>query len=169
MSISDLGAFGSFIASIAVFVTLVYLARQVSQGNTLHRMQSRETMMNQDLITLQLQLSDLGITQAFYKDNPDEDELLKLQLFLTLFLRQREWEWLMHKDGIFPEDVYQTYLGVIALFFGTERTRNWWKEIGKTAMDAEFAAEVDRLIDGQPLTEYWAKSAQFARNGWRPA
>jgi hypothetical protein len=65
MTISDLGALGSFLASIAVFVTLVYLARQVHQGNTVNRMQSRESMMNQDLVTLQLQLADRDITRSF--------------------------------------------------------------------------------------------------------
>jgi hypothetical protein len=70
MSINDLGALGSLIASIAVFATLVYLARQVSQGTTLHRMQSRETMMNQDLVTLQLQLADTDITKAFFQGQP---------------------------------------------------------------------------------------------------
>lgn len=46
-------------------------------------------MMNQDLITLQLQLADIDISKAFYEEKPSEDDLLKLQLFLTLFLRQR--------------------------------------------------------------------------------
>jgi hypothetical protein len=105
MSISDLGAIGSFLASIAVFVTLVYLARQ------------------------------------------------------------REWEWLLHKDGVFPEDVYQTYVGVITLFFGTERTRKWWDTVGKTAIHPKFAAEVDKMIASSPLTDYWKRSTEFSRTG----
>ncbi len=164
MTISDLGALGSFLASIAVFATLIYLARQVRQGNTLARMQSRESMMNQDLVTLQLQLADLDITKAFYKKDPNEDELLKRHLFLTLFLRQREWEWLLHKDGVFPEDVYRTYLEVIALFFGTEETRSWWNGIGKTAITPQFAAEVDKLLESRPLTDYWSTLGQLTKS-----
>jgi len=74
----------------------VYLARQVRQGNSLHRMQSRESLMNQDILALQLQLADPNITKTFYKEAPSEDDLPKLHLFLVLFLRQREWEWLLH-------------------------------------------------------------------------
>jgi hypothetical protein len=156
VTISDLGALGSFLASIAVFITVVYLARQVRQGNTLHRMQSRETLMNQDVLTLQLQLADSSITKSFIKQDPSEDELLKLHLFLTLFLRQREWEWLLHKDGVFPKELYETYMGVFPIFFGTERTRKWWNSMGKTAIAPEFSAEIDKMLENQPLTTYWS-------------
>jgi len=165
VTISDLGALGSFLASIAVFITLVYLARQVRQGNILHRMQSRESLMNQDVLTLQLQLADPSITKAFYKEVPSEDDLLKLHLFLTLFLRQREWEWLLHKDGVFPKELYQAYLEVFPLFFGTERTRNWWNLVGKTAINPDFAAEIDELLEKRPLTTYWSTLEQLTKNG----
>ena len=161
MTLGDLGAVGNFLASIAVFVTLVYLARQVHQGNVFARMQSRESMMNQDLLTIKLQLADPDITKSFYKESLSEDDLLKLQLFLTLFLRQREWEWLLYKDGVFPEDVYRTYVEVIPIVFGTKHTLRWWNSIGKTAIDPEFAAEIDRLLENRPHTDYWSRTAEF--------
>ena len=161
MTLGDLGAVGSFLASIAVFVTLVYLARQVHQGNVFARMQSRESMMNQDLLTLKLQLADPDISKSFYKEDLSEDDLLKQQIFLTLFLRQREWEWLLYKDGVFPEDIYRTYLEVIPLFLGSERTLRWWNSIGKTAIDPEFAAEIDTLLENRPHTDYWRRTQAF--------
>ena len=164
MTISDLGSIGSFLASIAVFITLVYLARQVRQGNVLHRMHSRETLMNQDVLTLQLQLADLDISKAFYKENLNEDDLLKQHLFLTLFLRQREWEWLLHRDGVFPKELYETYTEVFPIFFGTEHTRKWWNTLGKSGMNPGFAAEIDRLLKTRPLTTYWSTLKQFAKN-----
>ena len=164
MTISDLGALGSFLASIAVFVTLVYLARQVRQGNVLHRMQSRESLMNQDVLTLRLQLADLDISKAFFKEDPTEDDLLKQHLFLTVFLRQREWEWLLHKDGVFPEELYQTYMEVFPLFFGTERTRKWWQTVGKTAINPEFASEIDKFLENRPLTTYWSAVEQLIKS-----
>lgn len=165
MTISDLGALGSFLASIAVFITLVYLARQVRQGNILHRMQSRESLMNQDVLTLQLQLADLDISKAFYKESPSEDDLLKQHLFLTLFLRQREWEWLLHKDGVFPRELYETYMEVFPIFFGTERTRKWWNSLGKAALNPDFAAEIDKLLETRPLTTYWSTFQQLTKGG----
>ena len=167
MSISDLGALGSFFAAIAVFVTLIYLARQVRQGNMVHRMQSRESLMNQDLVAIQLQLADLDLTKVFFKENPTRDDLLKLQLFLVHFLRQREWEWLLHKDGILPDDVYRTYVDVIHLFFSSERTKNWWNFVGKTAINSDFADEIDRIIESRPPTDYWHRVAEFLETGSR--
>ncbi len=165
MSISDLGALGSFLSTIAVFITLVYLARQVRQGNILHRMQSRESLMNQDVLTLQLQLADLDITKSFYKQSPSEDELLKQHVFLTLFVRQREWEWLLHKDGVFPKELFETYLEVFPIFFGTEYTRKWWNSFGKAALDPDFSAEIDKLLRARPLTTYWSTLRQLTKSG----
>jgi hypothetical protein len=165
VTINDLGALGSFFASIAVFITLVYLARQVHQGNILHRMQSRESLMNQDVLTLQLQLADLDISKSFYKEVLNEDDLLKQHLFLTLFLRQREWEWLLHKDGVLPKEVYETYLEVFPIFLGTERTRKWWNSLGKAALNRDFSAEIDKLLEDRPLTSYWSTFEQMTKSG----
>jgi hypothetical protein len=155
VTLSGIAAVGGFLASIAVIITLLYLARQVRQGNHLLRMQSRESLMNQDVLSLQLQLADTELTKTFYKQDPSEHELLRFHLYLTLFLRQREWEWLLHKDGVFPRELYETYQEVVPLFFGTERTRTWWNSIGKTAIHPEFAAEIDRLLERSPPTTYW--------------
>ena len=35
MTINELGSIGSFLAAIAVFITLIYLSRQVKQGENL--------------------------------------------------------------------------------------------------------------------------------------
>jgi hypothetical protein len=148
---------------VVVAVTLIYLARQVSQGNVLTRMQSRETLMNQDLLTLQLQLADRDISRTFYKETLDEDEWLKLHLFLTVFLRQREWEWLLHKDGVFPKEIYETYAEVIPIFFGTERTRKWWTALGKAAIAPQLAAEIDAMLAKRPMTDYWTGFLEFVR------
>ena len=161
MTISDLGSIGSFLAAIAVFITLIYLSRQVRQGNILARYQARQAMMEQDLTTLQLQMADLDIPSAFMSENPSREENLKMHLFLTHLMRQREWEWAQYKDGIIDHDVYQTYHEVIAIFLGTPRTREWWQGVGRSGMNPEFADEVDTLLADRGLSDYWKHTRAF--------
>jgi hypothetical protein len=47
MSIADLSALAEMIAAVAVVITLVYLARQIQQANTLARAQTRQIMVEQ--------------------------------------------------------------------------------------------------------------------------
>ncbi len=44
MTIAELGSLGEFIGSIAVFVTLMYLALQVRQSNISSRVQSNQAI-----------------------------------------------------------------------------------------------------------------------------
>lgn len=155
MTVADLGSLGSFLAAIAVFITLIYLARQVKQGNILSRFQVRQNMLEQDLESLRTQISNLDISLAFMKENPSEKELLKLHLFLTIMMRQREWEWFQYKDGVIGEDVYRTYHELIAIMFGTPKTREWWNTVGRMGVDPEFVKTVDALLSTRELTGYW--------------
>ena len=94
MSIQDLGALGEFVSSVVVLVTLVYLAIQVRQGNLHARSQARQRMVEHAHSELHTQMNDLSITHAVVKEGPlSEEEQAKLSLFLTQFMRQREWEW----------------------------------------------------------------------------
>lgn len=161
MTLSDLGALGSFLASIAVFITLIYLARQVRQGNMFARYQAREAMREHDLKSLEIQIDHPEITSVFLKEKPTQEELLKLHLFLVTILREREWEWNQYRDGIIDEAVYRTYHEVIALFLCTPRTRLWWETVGRTGINPEFATEVDSLLAGREPTEYWSQVTKF--------
>lgn len=161
MTIADLGALGSFLAAIAVFITLIYLSRQVRQGNILARYQARQNMMEKDLETLNTQISNLDITRAFMKENPTEEELFKLSLFLTIMVRQREWEWFQYNDGVIDEDVYRTYHELIAIMFGTPTTRKWWETVGRMGVDPRFVATVDELLANREFTSYWDNVKDF--------
>jgi len=161
MTIGDLGAIGSFLAAIAVFITLVYLSRQVKQGNLLARYQARQAMMEQDLTDLRLQIENPDIPLIFTNENPTREELMKVHLFLTHLMRQREWEWNQFKDNIIDEDVYKTYHEVIIIFLATPITRKWWNVVGRMGMNPDFAKEVDTLLSNSELTNYWEKAREF--------
>jgi hypothetical protein len=149
------------LAAIAVFITLVYLARQVKQGNVLARYQARQAMMEQDLATLQLQIENVGIPLVFTNENASREDLMKLHLFLTRILRQREWEWFQYRDGIIDEGVYKTYHEVIAIFLATPVTQNWWNTIGRMGMNPGFVEDVDALLSDRGHTEYWERAREF--------
>ena len=163
MTMSDLGAFGSFLAAIAVFVTLLYLARQVRQGNVFARYQVRQAMMEQDLSSLKLQIEHVDIPLNFTNENPGREELMRLHLFLTHIMRQREWEWFQFKDGLIDESVYKTYHEVIAIFLATPLTRDWWEAVGRSGMTEEFASDVDSLLSQRQSTDYWERARKFHR------
>jgi len=162
MSLGDLGALGSFFAAIAVFVTLIYLSRQVKQGNMLARLQVRQTMTEHDIAGLRNLLDDRGLTRAFLGRNATHDDLVRLHYFLTLSMRQREWEWFQYQERIIDENIYKTYHGVITIHLGTPISREWWETRGRAGLNPEFVSAVDELLSGQALAPYFEHVDEFA-------
>lgn len=121
--------------------------------------------MEQDLITLQLQIANPDIPLTFSDASPSAEDVMKLHLFLTHIMRQREWEWFQFRDGIIDEGVYQTYHEVIGIFLGTPRTLAWWKSVGRAGMNADFVSDVDMLLEKRGQTNYWDQVSEFRHLG----
>jgi hypothetical protein len=80
---------------------------------------------------------------------------------LIAAMRQREWEWFQYKDGVIKKDVYEAYHGVIALHLGVERTRRWWRSVGRIGFNSQFVADVDAFLAEQPTTTYFEEIRKF--------
>lgn len=122
-------------------------------------------MMEQDLTSLRTQIENTDLHYSLIKENPTEEGQLKLHLFLTIIMRQREWEWFQFNDGVIDEDVYRTYHEVNAIILGTANTRKWWETVGRRGQNHEFAKEVDTLLANRELTGYWKGVKEFISSG----
>ena len=147
MNWEAISAVGQIFGGIVVIGSLFYLAAQVRQGNRLAKLQARQRMIEQAQSELYAQMADPSISHANIKGDPlTEEEQAKLSLFLVAFMRQREWEWMQHQDGVIDADTYKTYYEVIAIHLGTPRSRKWWRVLGHFAFNPKFVAEVDQLL-----------------------
>ena len=164
ISIEAIGSIANLLAAIGVLVTLIYMSRQVRQGNRLARAQVRQRMVEQAHEELYRWGKDPELRACFIKKtplSPVEQEIV--HYFLLAAMRAREWEWFQHRDGIIGKDVYQTYHAVIALHLGVRQTRKWWQTVGRIGFDARFVAEVDEFLERQPLTNYFEEIRAFDR------
>ena len=148
MTISDLGSIANLLAAVGVLVTLIYLSRQVRQGNLLARSQARQHMVEQAHDELYQWKNDPRLRNCFSKATAlSEEEQEIVHYFLLAAMRQREWEWFQYKDTVIGKDVYEAYHEVIGLHLGTPRTRNWWGTVGRIGFNASFVAEVDSFLE----------------------
>lgn len=156
MSLSQLSAIAEIVSAVAVVVTLIYLSRQVRQGNLLARAQTRQWMIEQAHTELYRWMDDPVLHASIVKPGPlTADEQCKLHYFLIAAMRQREWEWFQGRDKVVSEDVKNSNLAVLGLHLGTERTRNWWRKVGHVGFHPEFVAEVNAYLEGWPTHTYF--------------
>lgn len=161
MSLSDLGSIANILSAIAVLATLIYLARQVKQGNMLARAQARQRMVEQTNEELYQWMSDPGLRACFTKDELSGDEQAKMHYFLLAAMRQREWEFFQYQDGVIGEDVYKAYHGVIALHLGIPRTRRWWATVGRIGFNEHFVNTVDAFLARKKTISYFEDIMRF--------
>ena len=155
MNWDAVSAVSQIVGVIVVVVTLIYLAAQVRQGNVFARLQARQRMIEQAESELYAQMADPSITHANVKEGAlSEDEQAKLSLFLINFLRQREWEWFLHQEGVIDSSVFHAYREVIAIHLGTPRGRRWWERLGRRAFDPGFVDQVNQVLAGSDTNTY---------------
>ena len=156
MSLEQYSSIAEIVASIAVVASLIYLARQVRHANVLSRAQTRQSMMELTQEQLLLQVTDPTIWLGVFSEEPRSvEEKVKINMWLTMFMRQREYEWFTYNEGIIDASMFNAYAGVIAMILGTERNRRWWalrRELKE--FDPGFMAYVDELLARSPLTNY---------------
>ena len=174
MTLGDLGIIANLLSAIAVLGTLLYLSRQVKQGNLLAKAHARQRMVEQTNEELYALATDANLRECFVKTTElSREEQGRLHFFLIAAMRQREWEWFQHRDGVIEESVAKSYFGIIALHLGTPRTRHWWSTIGRIGFNSDFVAEVDRFIADSPPTTYFEDIMSFdskrAKGGDKPA
>jgi hypothetical protein len=147
MNWDAISAVSQIVGVIVVVITLIYLAAQVRQGNVFAKLQARQRMIEQAESELYAQMADPSITHSNVKEGIlSEDEQARLSLFLINFLRQREWEWFLHQEGVIDSSAYRAYREVIPIHLGTPRGRRWWKRLGHRAFDPGFVEQVNQML-----------------------
>ena len=145
MKLEKLSALAEFVSSIAILVTLVYLAVQTQQTNTALNASSREATMMADVTMLAAAVEHPELNVNLEKEEVTELEYEQLEIFLAAFLRIREYAWYQYQSGILDEVTWRSYLSTAARLIGSPQGRKIWKT-HSLEMNPEFVQEVNRLI-----------------------
>ena len=154
---SKLSSISEIVSSIAILITLAYLAVQTQQNTEAIKSQSRHGLFEagQQEFEMWLQHPDLTLLIASNELEANEEQLVKLDNVLVLALSRREFAWRQYDAGILDEESWRTELDIISLIVGTKRSRDWWESVGRTQFGVKFVQIVDSTIDNQPYHPYW--------------
>ena len=132
MNWDAISAVSDSIASIAVVVSLIYLARQIRHSNKLSHSQTRTDLRHQAGAELQSLIDYPEIWLLYWKEKLTAEEQSRLHSFLIRALRFREFIWRQHKLGLLDKETFETYIVVVAQQLSTERNRFWWDNYKKS-------------------------------------
>ena len=147
-------AVSELIGTLAVVISLIYLAAQVRQSNLNSQEQTRQRMMELANSHLSLVINNSEISEAFIESEISKTDSIKLSAWLTALFRAREFEWFCYKNGTIDEDMFKTYSGVIPYILGTERARKWWNiHSSINEFNPDFCTYVNEMMKDAPYMD----------------
>ena len=94
MNMTDVATWGQLISSAAVLVTLVYLSIQTRQTAILLRSESRQSLIEQDMMILRTQVDIPELMMHMTtEDELTLEQKYRLAAYLMAFTRTREHQW----------------------------------------------------------------------------
>jgi hypothetical protein len=150
MSIQDLGAIGEFISSIAVVISLVYLAVQIRENTRTQRISSAQDVMslsatmNTNLLA-NTQLFDVLTKTVAGGRSLSPEERFQYQGFLRAVFAAHWQVYYLHANGVLDDEIFETYERRTRDILSRPLAMEWWLA-SKFLFGANYQQYVDRLI-----------------------
>jgi hypothetical protein len=153
MKLERLSAWSEILSSIAILITLVYLAIQTSQNADQIRQNveatkasTRQQILSTDITFLRDILENPDITSVQYKENLTNAEKTMLASQYTMFLRQRENNWIQFKNGALDHESLLSMQSTIKVLAHQPNFHIYWNNLMKTNYAKGFDPELTKLI-----------------------
>jgi len=107
---SKLSSIAEIISSIAIVITLVYLAIQTSQNTSAIQASSRQESLNNELWYLEIQINNPWMIRGTDEDkNLSKDQINQLRNMSIALFRMRENLFFQYKNGVIDKESWQSY------------------------------------------------------------
>jgi hypothetical protein len=145
MSIQDWAALGEIVNSIAILITLIYLAVQTRQNTAAVQSSVRHTMVQEDRESLRMVIDYPTLNK---RNNLTEEEETRLQAYLVHFLRARENHYLQYRNGVLDKATWVSYRNALfPVVFSSPYGRALWNSpIVRADFDRGFQESIDEWV-----------------------
>lgn len=158
---SKWSAIAEIMSSVAIVITLGYLALQTQQNSAALLASTRHQMLSSDLQINSDAINHPSISEAMWKENLTTRDKVQLQYWLIDLVRSREHQWFQFRDGLLDEKLWHSYLAGLSATLSTPRTRAWWENVRYEWFDHEFADVVSDFLANVPISNDGASRYRF--------
>lgn len=146
-------AISEILSSVAIILTLGYLAIEIHQNTVAIKAEARTTLweMHIGIIDHMIQYPEIRFTWSQQEPLTDEQRV-RLSIWLFKFVGHREFMWLQYRDGIVDEQTWETLLSDLDQLWLHPRIRSWWELTSDFYFDPEFVRLVNTRASGDPST-----------------
>lgn len=165
MSLSDWSSVASLVSSVAVFISLIYLAIQVRQAERNQQASIRQGRATR-AVDIILAAGDPAYADALSKGTAGDAAISQVELgqFAAIygaFLASGEDTFLQYREGLLSDAVFASFGESWRQTLAEPGVRALWK-LRRHGFEAEFAAFMDKLMADAP-----SSAAGDFRTAWK--
>lgn len=153
MKLEKWSAVAEIVSSVAILLTLAYLAIQTSQNTQAIQASIRQAMLA-DERELLFKVMDYPFVSPFGYVGRELtiDEQAQLETWNLMFMRNRENQWLQYQNGVIDAATWNTYRSAIPVILATEYgASSWERRSGRGEFDSGFVRNVNELLANPPV------------------
>ena len=165
-----LASLGEIVGSIAVVVSLIYLAVQVRQSTRAQRMENSSRILDRTAAMQGALSRDPAMSVLFSKGISDPSTLTaheRIQFTWAMyeFFGALEFMFLAAKENSIPDEIWQRWSSAAAWWLTFAGVQAWWK-VRPIPFAESFSTYVESLLDNNPTDEEVTQRYQaFLANG----
>jgi len=169
MTLESLGNLGEFISSIAVLISLVYLAIQIKKNTETERTSTYQSIVSDFGNMNQSMASDPDLTFLYVKAMEDFaalDAAEKARISQTFYMTFRYFEnmYYQHRRGYLEAELWVGWQRLMLTYFARPGFQTWWKA-RREVFSEPFADFLETAKLDRPIVSY----AEITRLGSGPA
>ncbi len=157
---TKLSAIAEIISSVAIVVTLAYLALQTQQNTSALLSASRQETLNAELTfitqALEYPYLDTATTEEEIANLTREQRARMFLVSVSLF-RTRENYWNQYRNGVLDRETWLTYRSTLLEFikFNPYVKQRWEANVKNQGFDVSFLNEINSALESEDInTDY---------------
>ena len=135
LTLQDLGALGEFVGALGVVISLIYLARQLSQNTISVRAASFNSMTENSIRLLEPSFKDSAFADFIHRAEQDPsslspNEVVRWDAYMTAAYRHFGNLVYQYRVGVLDEQMWQSYRLTLKEHLRTLAWQTWFEPLG---------------------------------------
>ena len=147
MKLEKTAAIAEIVSSIAIVVTLAYLAIQTQQNTRAINAGALQALFGSGQQELEFLASNPDIEMLYWKESLSAEESVRLSLSLIYTLRGKEHTWIQFNNGVIDRISLDSLNSPIPSILSSRRARMFWESTGQDEFEPGFVAYVNNMLE----------------------
>ena len=155
-TLQDLGALGEFVGALGVVISLIYLARQMSQNTTSVRAASFNSMTENSIRLLEHSFRDSEFAEFVHRAEEDStslspNEMVRWDGYMTAVYRHFGNLVYQYRVGVLDEQMWQSYRETLKQHLRTLSWQTWFEQNRESfsASLVDLVGEASRELEAE--------------------